>query len=136
VRLSLARALAAAPQKTPTNPKTKTKTKKQVFTEEGLVYMVQEYGEIDLARLLAKHAASANGADSGSAGAGAGAATGGGVDENFVRLYWQQMLRAVSIVHDMRIVHSDLKPGVRCVCLLFVCVCVWLLCFSWHQHHR
>ena len=54
----------------------------QVFTNEGLIYMVQEYGEIDLARLLAKHEAARQ--------QGVG---GGEMDENFVRLYWQQMLK-------------------------------------------
>lgn len=55
----------------------------QVFTEEGLIYMVQEYGEIDLARLLAKHAASRKEAG----------ALKDNLDENFIRLYWQQMLQ-------------------------------------------
>jgi hypothetical protein len=44
--------------------------------------MVQEYGEIDLARLLAKHEAARQ--------QGVG---GGEMDENFIRLYWQQMLQ-------------------------------------------
>lgn len=55
----------------------------QVFTEEGLIYMVQEYGEIDLARLLAKHAAARKEAG----------ALRDNIDENFIRLYWQQMLQ-------------------------------------------
>lgn len=45
--------------------------------------MVLEYGDIDLARLLAKHEK---------------AQREGGVtdlDENFIRLYWQQMLQVV-----------------------------------------
>eukprot|EP00882_Tetradesmus_deserticola_P014603 GHRQ01015533.1.p1 GENE.GHRQ01015533.1~~GHRQ01015533.1.p1 ORF type:complete len:230 (+),score=45.70 GHRQ01015533.1:834-1523(+) len=53
--------------------------------------MVQEYGEIDLARLLAKHDATRR------AAAGADLAKGGllqgHLDENFIRLYWQQMLQ-------------------------------------------
>lgn len=63
----------------------------QVFTDEGLIYMVQEYGEIDLARLLAKHDAVRR------AAAGVDLAKGGllqdNLDENFIRLYWQQMLQ-------------------------------------------
>lgn len=55
----------------------------QVFTDEGLIYMVQEYGEIDLARLLAKH-------DAARKEAGARKEN---IDENFIRLYWQQMLQ-------------------------------------------
>jgi hypothetical protein len=53
--------------------------------------MVQEYGEIDLARLLAKHDATRR------AAAGADLAKGAllqdNLDENFIRLYWQQMLQ-------------------------------------------
>lgn len=63
----------------------------QVFQAEGLIYMVQEYGEIDLARLLAKHDAARR------AAAGSEAAPGTllqhNLDENFIRLYWQQMLQ-------------------------------------------
>lgn len=63
----------------------------QVFQAEGLIYMVQEYGEIDLARLLAKHDAARR------AATGTDAAHGGllkdNLDENFIRLYWQQMLQ-------------------------------------------
>jgi serine/threonine-protein kinase TTK/MPS1 len=55
----------------------------QVFTDEGLIYMVQEYGEIDLARLLAKHDAARK--ETG--------ALRENIDENFIRLYWQQMLQ-------------------------------------------
>ncbi len=33
------------------------------------------------------------------------------VDLNFIRLHWQQMLEAVHIIHEERIVHSDLKPA-------------------------
>lgn len=55
----------------------------QVFTEEGLIYMVQEYGEIDLARLLAKHDAARREAGN----------LRDSIDENFIRLYWQQMLQ-------------------------------------------
>lgn len=58
----------------------------QVFTGEGLIYMVQEYGEIDLARLLAKHEASRKEAG----------AQRDNLDENFIRLYWQQMLQVSS----------------------------------------
>jgi hypothetical protein len=43
--------------------------------------MVLEYGDIDLARLLAKHEKAQR--------------EGGAIDldENFIRLYWQQMLQ-------------------------------------------
>ena len=66
---------------------------------QRIIYMVLEYGETDLAKLLAKQerARQQNGASD--------------LDENFIRLYWQQMLQAVATIHDERIVHSDLKPA-------------------------
>ncbi|KAL0032168.1 hypothetical protein WJX77_008646 [Trebouxia sp. C0004] len=72
----------------------------EVIQAEGTIYMVLEYGDIDLARLLAKHEQArreGGGADE--------------LDENFIRLYWQQMLQAVQTIHEARIVHSDLKPA-------------------------
>ena len=54
----------------------------QVIRGEGLIYMVMEYGDIDLARLLARHEATQR---------ERGALE---PDENFIRLYWQQMLQA------------------------------------------
>ncbi|GAX81238.1 hypothetical protein CEUSTIGMA_g8670.t1 [Chlamydomonas eustigma] len=117
----------------------------QVFRDQGLIYMVLEYGDIDLARLLHNHeeskraalmreAATSAGegdddrvAESASSSAAARgviknkAETGedagipspdqGRIDENFVRLYWQQMLQAVCGIHELKIVHSDLKPA-------------------------
>lgn len=81
----------------------------QVFREQGLIYMVLEYGDIDLARLLFNHeenrkkslapppppaSAPSASASSSSAGASGGEAAGElGIDENFIRLYWQQMLQ-------------------------------------------
>ena len=53
----------------------------QVIRTEGLIYMVLEYGDIDLARLLAKHEKACR--EGGSQE----------LDENFIRLYWQQMLQ-------------------------------------------
>lgn len=48
---------------------------------EGVIYMVLEYGDIDLARLLSKQEAARR------------AAGNTQPDENFIRLYWQQMLQ-------------------------------------------
>jgi tRNA A-37 threonylcarbamoyl transferase component Bud32 len=56
------------------------------------ITMVMEYGEIDLAKLLHRQQGKA-------------------INENFIRLYWQQMLEAVHAIHEERIVHSDLKPA-------------------------
>lgn len=55
----------------------------QVFREEGLIYMVLEYGDIDLARLLHNHEEARR----------KGGGSEGEIDENFIRLYWQQMLQ-------------------------------------------
>ncbi len=60
---------------------------RQVVKGEGLIYMVLEYGDIDLARLLARHEAAQR----------EGGAT--ELDENFIRLYWQQMLQVSSPPH-------------------------------------
>ena len=54
----------------------------QVIRGEGLIYMVLEYGDIDLARLLQRHEAAQR------------EAAAAELDENFIRLYWQQMLQA------------------------------------------
>eukprot|EP00951_Prasinocladus_malaysianus_P026842 scaffold239326_cov39-Prasinocladus_malaysianus.AAC.1 len=86
----------------------------KVVEKEKTIFLVLEYGEIDLATMLArKERLRASGQEP--------------LDENFIRLYWQQMLQAsspsyprlrhltagwaVSTIHDERIVHSDLKPA-------------------------
>lgn len=69
--------------------------------------MVQEYGEIDLARLLAKHetarrqAPGATGSES-------------GIDENFIRLYWQQMLQVREQGVECEPTSSAVLPGLTC----------------------
>ena len=65
----------------------------QVLQAEGTIYMVLEYGDIDLARLLAKHEQARK--------EGGG---GGEIDENFIRLYWQQMLQVG--LHCCSMTHS------------------------------
>jgi serine/threonine-protein kinase TTK/MPS1 len=34
-----------------------------------------------------------------------------GMDENFLRVIWMQMLQAVHAIHRERIIHGDLKPA-------------------------
>jgi len=66
----------------------------ELKSEEKFLNIVLEFGEIDLARLLAK--------------LGPLLHKGG---ENYLRMYWQQMLEAVRVLHEQeRIIHGDLKP--------------------------
>ncbi|XWS25195.1 hypothetical protein CRYUN_Cryun27aG0049000 [Craigia yunnanensis] len=66
--------------------------------DDAYLYMVLEYGEIDLAHMLSqkwKEMDSSNQT----------------IDDNWLRFYWQQILQAVNTIHEDRIVHSDLKPA-------------------------
>lgn len=66
--------------------------------DDGYIYMVLEYGEIDLAHMLSQKWKELDGYDQ-------------TIDENWLRFYWQQILQAVNTIHEERIVHSDLKPA-------------------------
>ncbi|CAI5461802.1 unnamed protein product [Closterium sp. Yama58-4] len=74
---------------------------------EQAIYLLLEFGEIDLAKKLAKlhreadlpHAAPTV------------LATGCKIDETVLRHFWRDMLRAVETIHAARIVHADLKPA-------------------------
>ncbi|KAL0438046.1 UNVERIFIED_CONTAM: Serine/threonine-protein kinase MPS1 [Sesamum latifolium] len=66
--------------------------------DDACIYMVLEYGEIDLAHMLAQKWKELDRSD----------AT---IDESWLRFYWQQILLAVNTIHEERIVHSDLKPA-------------------------
>lgn len=72
----------------------------EVCPSEGLILVVLEFGEIDLAKMLNKRERQR--AESGHAQL---------VDDNFMRLYFEQMVEAVKTIHEARIVHSDLKPA-------------------------
>ena len=80
----------------------------EVCKAEGLIYVVLEYGEIDLARLLNKREKQARAKlrDGGEREKG-----GAMIDDNFLRLYFEQMVEAVGTIHEQKIVHSDLKPA-------------------------
>uniref|UniRef100_A0A7S3G7X5 Protein kinase domain-containing protein n=1 Tax=Palpitomonas bilix TaxID=652834 RepID=A0A7S3G7X5_9EUKA len=62
--------------------------------QPGLIYVVLELGEIDLARKLFKMREEDK-----------------PIHENFLKLRWQEMLEAVNTLHHERVVHSDLKPA-------------------------
>ncbi|KAL6525151.1 hypothetical protein OROMI_030744 [Orobanche minor] len=66
--------------------------------DDGYIYMVLEYGEIDLAHMLAQKWKELEGSHA-------------IINENWLRFYWQQILQAVNTIHEERIVHSDLKPA-------------------------
>jgi serine/threonine-protein kinase TTK/MPS1 len=76
----------------------------EVLPAEKVIYMVLEFGEVDLATLLQRRIA-------GRAGAETTVAARVASDENFLRLYFEQMVEAVATIHGERIVHSDLKPA-------------------------
>ncbi|KAL4559124.1 hypothetical protein LXL04_031258 [Taraxacum kok-saghyz] len=67
--------------------------------DDGHIYMVLEYGEIDLAHMLSHKWKELDNNSSST------------IDENWLRFYWQQILMAVKTIHEERIVHSDLKPA-------------------------
>ncbi|XP_030526894.1 serine/threonine-protein kinase MPS1 isoform X3 [Rhodamnia argentea] len=66
--------------------------------DDGYIYMVLEYGEIDLAHMLSQKWKDLDNSEQ-------------TIDENWLRFYWQQILQAVNTIHEERIVHSDLKPA-------------------------
>ena len=81
----------------------------EVCKAEGLIYVVLEYGEIDLARLLSKREKQARARGEKE---GRGPTSGAGmIDDNCLRLYFEQMVEAVGTIHEQKIVHSDLKPA-------------------------
>ncbi|KAL8159997.1 hypothetical protein V2J09_001534 [Rumex salicifolius] len=69
-----------------------------IIKDDGYIYMVLEYGEIDLAHMLSQKWKELESCYT-------------IIDQNWLRFYWQQMLEAVNTIHEERIVHSDLKPA-------------------------
>jgi len=66
----------------------------EIDHEADTIHVVMECGEIDLWHMLRQLRES-----------------GDALNENYIRLYWQQMLEAVQTIHDEKIIHSDLKPA-------------------------
>jgi serine/threonine-protein kinase TTK/MPS1 len=66
----------------------------ELNSEEKVLNIVLEIGEIDLASLLSKSGPLLHQAG-----------------ENYLRMYWQQILEAVRVLHEQElIIHGDLKP--------------------------
>ncbi|CAM9982470.1 unnamed protein product [Scytosiphon promiscuus] len=80
----------------------------EVDRHRGLISIVLELGETDLDRLMRQK--KANVASTRVEPATVGLFP-GGLDANFVRVIWQQMINAVQAMHDQRVVHGDLKPA-------------------------
>ncbi|KAE9413926.1 hypothetical protein Angca_009156 [Angiostrongylus cantonensis] len=58
---------------------------------ENMLYVVMEKGDIDLATFLKTRRTE--------------------IDFSFIKYHWNEMLRCVKVIHDRKIVHSDLKPA-------------------------
>ncbi|KAL6744593.1 hypothetical protein Aduo_017513 [Ancylostoma duodenale] len=58
---------------------------------ENTLYVVMEKGDIDLATFLKTRRTE--------------------IDSAFIKYHWNEMLRCVKVIHDRKIVHSDLKPA-------------------------
>lgn len=67
----------------------------EVREDLGIIYLVMEYGDIDLAKHLTESAKMSPNP----------------IDGNSRRVYWKQMLEAVRTIHEAKIVHGDLKPA-------------------------
>lgn len=68
-----------------------------IIRHDAHIYMVLEYGEVDLATMLQDKLKERQPGDN--------------VDETWLRFYWRQILEAVNTVHEERIIHADLKPA-------------------------
>eukprot|EP00940_MAST-03C_sp_MAST-3C-sp2_P003368 g3368.t1 len=91
----------------------------EINIEKKLVMVVMEYGQLDLNRWLKKKLETRN-FKSGKCSHITPH------DINELRLIWQQMLTAVNVIHEARIVHGDLKPAN----FVFVCGVLKLIDFG------
>lgn len=73
----------------------------EVDLSRKAIFVAMELGEVDLNQVIQQQTLSRNkdGRNRSS------------LDMNFIRLTWQQMLKAVHSVHEERIIHGDLKPA-------------------------
>ena len=68
----------------------------EVDLQRKAIFLVMEPGEVDLNHVMQKQASSGGSSR---------------LSMNFIRLTWQQMLKAVHSIHEERIIHGDLKPA-------------------------
>ena len=73
----------------------------EIKLDEGVVYMVMECGEVDLAGVLKREYTKAKGRAHGEPA----------MAQNNIVYYWEQMLQAVHAIHEARVIHGDLKPA-------------------------
>ena len=64
---------------------------RELSQEKSHLILVMECGSIDLAGFLRKNRTK--------------------ITENELQVFWRQMLEAVHVIHESRIIHSDLKPA-------------------------
>ncbi|KAG0327358.1 Dual-specificity kinase, spindle pole body (SPB) duplication and spindle checkpoint function [Podila humilis] len=64
----------------------------EIIDHKGIINLLMECGEIDLAHLMEKRRTEP-------------------FDIHFIGFYWRQILEAVDTIHNVKIVHSDLKPA-------------------------
>ncbi|KAH9854726.1 kinase-like domain-containing protein [Lenzites betulinus] len=69
-----------------------SEVKQTTANTKGYLLLVMECGEIDLAKLLQEQQKEM-------------------MDPVWIAYYWKQMLQAVHVIHEEKIVHSDLKPA-------------------------
>ena len=74
------------------NPQIINLVDSEINDQKKQLMMVMEVGEIDLNGLLIEH-------------------SGKPISMNFIRYIWEQMLRAVKVIHEENVVHTDLKPA-------------------------
>jgi hypothetical protein len=73
----------------------------EVDLSRKAIFVAMELGEVDLNQVIQQQTLGKN-RDGKSRSS---------LDMNFIRLTWQQMLKAVHSIHEERIIHGDLKPA-------------------------
>ena len=74
------------------------------------LYVVMEYGEKDLGKLL-NELCGKSVKNVGSSESSSKAVQRRELTDNKIKFYWEEMLEAVQIIHQVGIVHRDLKPA-------------------------